>query len=186
VKAASRLRALPLSLLALAVVLTGCGVPSAGPEPIPTDVVLAEPGGITDTPPETGATVGVALVRGDRFVVVDRVVAALGREDRINAALDLLLASPDDRETRRGLTTAIPPDAAASAGLSGQRAVVDVDFGPAPINSTLAAGQIALTALSVPGVQSVVFTVDGVATDVPLPNGKDSNGPVTKDDYEPR
>jgi spore germination protein GerM len=112
------------------------------------------------------------------------VVDAGDNEQKVNSALDALLAGPDDRETRRRLTTSIPPDATAFAVLEGRRAVVEVDFGPAPVNSTLTAGQVALTTLSVPGVHSVVFTVDGVVTNVTLPSGKDSNGPVTAKDYK--
>jgi len=185
VTARRALRVLTLPVVLLALLLTGCGVPAGGPEPIPTDVAIVAPRESPTTSPETGRMVGVSWVKGDRLTVVDRLVAALGREERVNAALALLLAGPDEEASRRGLTSAIPPGSSAFAELSGQRAVVEVDLGPAPINSTLAAGQIALTALSVPGVQSVVFTVDGVATDVPLPNGRDSNGPVTADDYQP-
>ena len=173
-----------LSFIAVGLVASGCGVPSSdGPEVLPSDIAAIGPTTTNQVATDAAVPVGVAWIRGKRLMVVDRLVAATGREERVKAALGALVGGPDAAEQQARLTTLVPPDAVLTAQLSGRRAVVNLALGSGPVNQSLAVGQVALTTLSVRGVHSVVFTVDGTATSVPLPSGKESKGPVTARDY---
>ena len=174
---------LPLVVLFAA----GCGVPSSdGPEDVPSDLAAIGPSpGASSASPAVTATahVGVTWIHGQRLTVIGRRVVASGRSERVNAALAALVGGPTRAERKAGLTTRVPPDAVLLAEISGRRAIVNLDLGSAPVSQSLAVGQVALTALSVRGVHSVVFTVAGSAVPVPLPGGKESRGPVTARDY---
>ena len=173
-----------LALAVVATLATGCGVPSSdGPQVLPSDVAALGPSPADSAPANATVTVGVAWIQDRRLTVVNRLVAGDNRVGWVNAALGALVGGPNAVEQGAGLTTLVPPDAVLTAQLAGRRAVVNLDLGSASVNQSMAVGQVALTTLSVRGVRSVLFTVNGVPTDVPLPGGKASNGPVTARDY---
>jgi hypothetical protein len=58
-----------------------------------------------------------------------------------------------------------------------------VDTGIESVGLPLAVGQIAVTALAVPRVRTVVFSVDGLPTSVPLPGGRGDASVVRLSDY---
>jgi hypothetical protein len=173
-----------LAFAVVATLATGCGVPSSdGPQALPSDVVAIGPSPADSTPANATVKVGVAWIEDRRLAVVDRLVAGDNRVGWVNAALGALVGGPNAVEQETGLTTLVPPDAILTAQLAGRRAVVNLDLGSASVNQSMAVGQVALTTLSVRGVRSVLFTVNGIPTSVPLPGGKSSDGPVTARDY---
>ena len=174
-----------LPVVVVSLFVTACGVPSTdGPQALPPDIAVIRPAPTDTSVIDATQTVGVAWIRGQRLIVIDRLVAAEARAELVNAALGVLVGGPNTVEREEGLTTLVPPDASLTAQLSGRRAVVELQLGLAPVNQSLAVGQVALTALSVRGVRSVEFTVNGTPTSVPLPGGEESKGPVTARDYK--
>jgi spore germination protein GerM len=175
--------------LAASVALSGCAaLTSDGARPVDEDIaVLLEP---QVSPSATGTTapsqqVAVAWVRGRDLELAERLVPASTRQDELDAALLELVAGPDPLERDRGLTTLLPPDVVLVGDVKRARAVVDLTLTTPPGAGTLplVVGQIAMTALSVSEVRSVVFTVDGVPTEVPLPRTGDLARVVTERDY---
>lgn len=163
-------------LALLVAVTTACGVPpSDGAAPVDPDVAnLLERGAPGDTEVTAGQVDAVvAWVRDDRLVITTRQVAAETREQRLDAALAALLSGPGPEEQRVGLTTLLPPDLSVDGVVEGARVVLDLTAASTlePGRVPLAVGQTALTALGVPGVRRVTFTVDGEATRVPVPGG---------------
>ncbi len=164
--------------------LAACGVPSSdGPEPLSPDIDLITP---IATPSETEAAtvkVKVAWVSGHKLRLVDRSVVAHGRQAGVDAALTALVGGPDSSEQTKGFITLVPPDTILDPNLTGHRATVDLTLATTAANQQLAVGQIAMTVLATPGVESVAFTADGSRVSVPLPGGGRSEGPVTRHDY---
>lgn len=176
-----------------ALAISGCGVPSTrGAEPLPSDVAAiaqppdAEPttsGSESVAPPIMNPAV-VAFVHNNKLVPTTRVVEGRSRQEILNAALDGVIVGPDDSERAAGLITLLRPDASLSGVLSRHAAVVSVDFGQSPGGDpALAVGQVALTALGVPGVLKVLFLVDGSVVKVPMPGDRPDQRAVTARDY---
>jgi spore germination protein GerM len=145
----------------------------------------------TPTPAETTKQrlLTVTWVRGEKLVRAVRLGVAETRQQRLEAALDVLLSGPGPRERARGLTTLLPPDVVVRGEVKRARAVIAIELG-AGLESgglPLAVGQVAVTALAVPQVRSVVFTVDGAPTAVPVPSkrgsGRDTVRVVRASDY---
>lgn len=167
----------------IAVVLAGCGIPVDGaPEPISVD--LGDPGGIEEaTGPELEA-VSIYLVRDDLLVHVTR---DLPSPATLETVLESLVSGETEPEDRAGLRSSVPV---------GTRLLeVRVDEGVVRVNLSsdfaavggeqelLAVAQVVLTASRFEGVEGVVFELDGVRTDVPVPSGALAAAPVTQDDY---
>lgn len=172
----------------IASLVVGCGVPAAdGPQPVDSDIAqLLEPEP-SPAATETAAprAITVTWVRGDSLARSVRPGIAETRQEQLNVALDLLLSGPRPAEQIKGSTTLLPPDLLLSGELRKRRAVIEltVDTGLEPVGLPLAVGQVAVTALAVPRVQSVVFSVDGVPTPVPLPDGRGDARVVRLADY---
>ena len=176
---------------AAAVVLlaaSACAVPE-GSEARPVDSDIADllqpeetPTPIDTAPPQQ---VRVTWVRGEKLVPVERLVRAGSREDQLDAALFELAVGPGSAEQSRGLITLLPPDLVIDGTVRRSRAVLDLtvttqtEQGGVP----LAVGQLATTAMSVPGVTSVRFSVDGDRFDAPIPGGSRDKRVVTMKDY---
>jgi hypothetical protein len=183
-----------LAATALLVALTtaGCSVPAGDtPRPVDSDIaVLLEPE-ITPTPTEVARErlLTVTWVRGDTLVRVGGLGVADTRQDRLDAALAVLLDGPLPLGQEKGYTTLLPPDVQVTGDIKQARAVIALTVGTGlePGGLPLAVGQVAVTALSVPRVRTVVFTVDGVPTAVPLPGddgaGRDTARVVRLSDY---
>lgn len=179
-----RTTAIALAIVAV-LAMTGCGVSASdGPQPIESDIAeLLEP---QDEPtvPETEPKrlVTVTWVRGDRLARTPRIGVAETPQERLDSAFAALLSGPRAAEQTRGLTTLLPPDVQVSGEIKRRRAVVALDLGGGlePGGLSLAIGQVAVTALAVPGVQSVVFTVDGTPTAVPVPSSRGSGRDIVR------
>ena len=170
------------------VLVAGCGVPASdGPKPVDSDIAqLLEP---APTPTPTVTTeprqITVTWVRGDSLARVQRVGSAETRQQFLDVALAMLLDGPRSAEQIKGSTTLLPPDLQLTGEVQKRRAVIEltVDTALEPVGLPLAVGQVAVTALAVPRVRSVVFSVDGVPTPVPLPNGRGDARIVRLSDY---
>ncbi len=177
-----------VALAASLALLAGCGVPVGdGPRPVDSDIaqlLVPEP-----TPTATATAEQVKLtvtwVRGDSLARTQRVGVAETRQERLDVALGELLRGPRPAEQIKGFTTLLPPDVQVAGEVQRRRVLIEltVDTGIEPVGLPLAVGQIAVTALAVPRVRTVVFSVDGVRTSVPLPGGRGDASVVRLSDY---
>lgn len=177
-----------LAVLALA----ACGVSEGdAPRPIDSDIAgLLQP---EEQPPPVEATqqrlLTVTWVRGDKLVRAARQGVADTRQERLDAALSVLLGGPRRAEKSRGLTTLLPPDVVVAGEVMRTRVLIEIELGSGVESGglPLAVGQVAVTALAVPHVRSVLFTVDGTPTVVPVPSrrgpGKNTARFVRASDY---
>lgn len=180
-----RWRRLLAALLATTVAATGCGVPT---EDTPRVIEQPVPGRTPSTAPAVAASGPASerlyLVRDGALVAVQR---RLPREPDPQHLLADLLAGPTEAEQGRGLRSALAgSDVVASVEVWGVTAYVEV---PAAIEGTgrnddvLAFGQIVCTLTSRDGIERVVFTRQGVAIGVPLPDASLSQDPLRAADY---
>jgi len=179
-----------LGVVSLMALLAACGVPSSdGAEPLPEDISVVGPTSTSPAPVGSATTsVEVAWVDAqDRLQLVPRPVNAQTADERLSAAIGALVVGPIDAELDVGLTTTISSDAELQAELRGRRALIDiVEAGSSRPDPLLPVAQVAVTALSVPGVRSVAFVSDGDRTPVPIPT--DPSGverPLTLRDFGP-
>jgi hypothetical protein len=181
--------------LLVALAAAGCGVP-VGDAPTtiaPSDVPygLASP---TEASPSTASPVPradeplVFLVGpGDLLVPRGRGTGTGTPADRLDALLAALAAGPTEGERAEGLSTALPPGV--ELGVTGDDdGTVTVDLGgpvdaPSGRESRSAVAQVVLTATSLPGVDAVLLTRDGVPVEAPLPSGELTSAPLTEADY---
>lgn len=190
-------RALGVLAGAAVLLLAGsCGVPTDGgvhaidPGEIPSGIVEPAPATEPQPTPQAGeATPRVYFLgTGDMLVSTPRKLGNRQPPQLLAAVLQQLAEGPDPAEREDGLSTALPPelglklvelvDGRATIELSGEQV-------PASANlSTLAVGQIVLSATSVPTVSSVVLTRDGMRIEAPLGDGALSRLPLSESDYQ--
>ena len=188
-------------MVAVAVVavfgLAGCGIPVSGAaKAIPKSDVpfhLLDPATTSTTSPPVAPAVGVAetvfLVASDQHVV------PVSRDVRVPATLSdvlgALLEGPTATESAQGLQTFLVAGSRANvtATVTGGVATLDFDVDPAKElgpDQTLAIAQIVYTATQQPGVIRVAFQIGGQPTPVPVWNGVQVPGPVSRFDYLPQ
>lgn len=192
-----RLRA---ALVAGALVLAGCGVPvSASPDPIDPSSV---PFGLSDpasSSPSASPSPTTAVNAPHVYLVASaQPTKQLVRRSRSGqlpsdptAALALVLGDlaqgPNADDRAAGLTTAVPPGAVLTvAKLDGGTVTIDLsgDFANPPVaEQPQFAGQIVLTATSVPGVRQVLLTSGGQQLQLPVADGSITGLPLTASDY---
>ena len=162
---------------------TACGVPSDDkPRPIPDDRV---PFGLLDVEPAPGlATATVFMVAGDRLYPATRNVPAPLSPDKLFQAL---LAGVVPEEASRNIRSAIAPAVRGSvAEAVGGRLHVDLSAAFPTSTTTehaLAVAQIVYTLTSLPGVDSVTFSVLGRPVEVPAGDGTVRSGAVGRADF---
>lgn len=174
-------RRLVFGVLAL-LALTGCGVPlDAAPEPVeiePFEASVVEP-----TPVEGLEAVPMYLVEDGVLVPVTR---DLPPPRTVSSVLSSLLDGTTTPEERTGLRTSIPGETELiDVEMEGSTARIDLSRGFAAVGGDeelLAVAQIVLTVTELEEVDSVLFELEGVPTDVPLPNGALTDRPVA-DEY---
>lgn len=175
----------------------GCGVQlDEEPRPLAVESVpygLLEPAGSapsvsTDTLPATDESpaVSVFLVDNDGYLVeVRRPVAA---EPGVEQAVESLLAPVTDAERDAGLATAV----ASTTGLrrvirpDGSLVTIDLSSGVDDVSPDIvqvALAQLVYTVTAVPGVDRVLFQVDGQAREVPTGQGQSTAEPLSRLDY---
>ncbi|HEX5018658.1 MAG TPA: GerMN domain-containing protein [Actinomycetes bacterium] len=178
------------SVVCLAFALSACAVPE-GSEARPVDSDIAEllTPEVTPTPDVTEAPpqqpIHVTWVRGQRLVQVLRLEPVRTRQQKLDVAFNELRIGPRPTEQRRNLISLLPPDLIFEGDVRGERTVINLNGNLETPQSgvTLAVGQLATTALAVPGVRNVVFTIDGDRIRVPVPGGGKLKGVVEMRDY---
>lgn len=183
-----RLAALVLPVLAL--VATGCAIPtqsspsSMSPSKVPFGLLNPHLPATTTTQPKPSSFVQVKvffLNSSDQLTPAVRYVAAPASLDAIVRAM---LAGPFSSETGQGITTAIPSDVTLLSVLPPQNNIVTVNmnttFGTITGNNTeLAVAQIVTTIVTASGVNTgVLFEIDGQPASVPIANGSQVSAPV--------
>lgn len=108
-----------------------------------------------------------------------------GEVPEVAIALDALLTAD---EVPAGYSTAIPEDLGWAGSLEGTNQVVvslppKFESGGGTALMTARLAQVVFTATQVPGVDSVVFKIDGEVVDVFSGEGIVLDGPQTRDDY---
>lgn len=167
----------------MVVILGSCGVPLDS-EPVLVDIDYEPPPSVATTDAEGLVATLMFLVRSERLVPVTR---DLTEPIDPAAIVQSLLDGPTLPEERSQLRTAIPAGTTL-IGVEAQGAEVFVDLSREFVSvggeeEILAIAQIVLTLTSLDGVERVGFRLDGVATNVPLPNGALSQAPVSGEPY---
>lgn len=188
------LRALGALLLVLLVAagVGGCGAPRSGRLTVVDPTAL--PYGMATTPPTSTGTEPPATLRSGRgpqvFFVdgttqlrpVDVDVTGLAAPEAVRRLLGMLVQGPTAAQRDSGLATVFPPGTSLElTRLDRGTATVRVQLAvspPAPDALPLAAGQIVLTATSVPGVEEVALLDASGPVPAPLPGGRLADGPV--------
>ena len=168
------------------VLVAGCGVPpSDGAEPLDTEFSVVQPSVAPSTQASAAtSTVEIAWVNErERLELVMRPVVAETRQGELDAAFDVLVNGPDEAELAMGLSTTLSNDVELEADLRGRRAVVDVIEPGSSSDLLLSVAQIAVTALAIPHVRTVVFVSNGEATSVPVPQGPNTERPLKQGDF---
>jgi spore germination protein GerM len=186
---------LVLLLVAVTMASTACGIPTgSSPTPIAkADVPFhlldpVTPATVpTSLPPAVGVPETIYLVAPDQHVV------AVTRYLRVPASLTQILGAlvegPTQAESSAGLQSFLTPKITVSASLAGDVATVDFSDNPSPLvgpDQTLAIAQVVFTATQQPGVNGVVFEIDGQPTDVTTASGVQVPGPVSRSTYAPQ
>lgn len=182
-----RLRRIALAVGVLA--LAGCSPLTEGEaHEIADDAVpfgLLDPDAPALIPETEGVTVSVCLVGDDLLVATSRILE--GPVKPIDLLRSLSREVSDD-EARFGLRTALTdPDTIGGVTVRAGTAHVDLERVPSAGGGTsaVAVGQIVCTLTNQPGIGLVTFTVGGRPVQVPRPDGSLSDGPVSRDDFEP-
>ena len=155
------------ALVAAAFLVSGC---SCTPQVTPPETSRPEPPEATETvepqQPE-GAGVLVYLLRGEYLGVAKRTVEP--SQDAVvllRAAMDALVAGPNEDERAWGLGTVIPEDTRClGVELEDGLATVDLsaeyDTGGGSLSMLLRVAQVVFTATQFEGVETVAFKIDG-------------------------
>jgi spore germination protein GerM len=172
---------------------TALGLPLTSPSPVPSSPSLISP---SSSPPSEGVSLPSTSgsTRAASVYLVDdatnRLVAVHRSRNQIATLATLihtLLSGPTEAESAAGLTTAINTSPTVNKiTIQGSLAIIDLSSTFGDIRGAaevLASAQVVLTAVSYPGTDSVLFTLDGTATAVPLVSGVLSSSPLTYSDY---
>lgn len=189
----------PLAVAALTAglaMVSACGVPTGG---TPTTIAasdipygLAVPSPALTSAPSAAPQLAPSRIFfvGEGDVLMPRpreTTAGSSRREQLEYLLTALAEGPTGAERREQLSTALSPEVRLTvAELSDGAATIDID-GPAEAPSGLASrravAQIVLTATSVPGVDAVRLTLEGVPIEAPLPSGQLTSAPLTAAKY---
>lgn len=173
-----------VALIALWLAVVACGVPL---DPVP-EVVEGDVGA---PDPEVEELEADDRVAASLYLVDEGVIVPVTRNlpEPVNTItiLESLLGGTTEPEERRGLRTSIP-DGTQVLDLEQNDSTVRLDLSSdfAAVGGEeelLAVAQVVLSVTAVEGVEAVVFELEGVQTDVPLPNGALTDEPVSGSEY---
>lgn len=191
-RAPRRSPAVVAALVAVALVLSACGIATeANPRPLPKSQVpfhLLAPAGSTTTTTisPVGVQVVVYFLRGQKVAPVYRFVAA---PVRLRAVMQSLVNGPYDAERNQGLSTDIStPQIQVLSATVANSGVATVNFNQAIAGGSqqiAAVAQVVYTATAQTGVQSVRFEISGKPAPVPTASNVEVGRPVTRADYAP-
>jgi spore germination protein GerM len=169
------------------------GAPLGSPSPPPSSgpsSPSSEPSviGVPTSPSVTSNTLASSVYLVDdktnRLVAVHR---SRNQTATLSTLIETLLAGPTEAESAAGLTTAINTSPTVNKiTIQGSLAIIDLSSSFGEIRGAgevLASAQVVMTAVSYPGTESVLFTLDGTPTAVPLVSGVLSSAPLTFADY---
>lgn len=180
-----------------AVVIPSGDVPSVLSAPLGSPSIPSTPAPTSSGPmssvapspsPITGNSLSSSVYLVDdqtnRLVAVHR---SRNQTATLTALIHTLLAGPTQAESAAGLTTAINTSPTLNKiTIQGSMAIIDLSSSFGEIRGAgevLASAQVVLTAVSFPGTESVLFSLDGTPTAVPLVSGVLSSAPLTFADY---
>jgi spore germination protein GerM len=180
-----------LVLSALALVATGCAIPTQSspstmpPSKVPFGLLNPQrPTTTTTTQPKPTSFVPVNVFFLNSTGKLTAAIRYLPAPASLDTIIRAMLAGPFSSETAQGITTAIPSDVAVLSVLPPQNNIVTVNmntaFGTITGNNTeLAVAQIVTTIVTANGVTTgVLFEINGLRTSVPIANGSQASGPV--------
>lgn len=183
-------------VLALALVLAGCGVPTGGApatipaEDVPFGLALPSPSPTPTAAPEASTVTARVHWIGAADAVVPRVreVSGTTRRERLASLLAQLVAGPTQAELDEELSSALPPTIQLVVTDFEDDGTATIDLVARPqelsgVSGRRAVAQIVLTATSVPGVHAVLLELSGESIEAPLPAGALTAGPLTAQDY---
>lgn len=179
----------PAAVVALALVLTGCGVDiETTHRQVPADRVPEQLGAPPPAPPTAdrpgAAAFTVYLVRDKALAPAPRaLIGTVTAADRLSA----LVAGPSQDEAASGLRTTLPEGPRLTVTkVAGGVATVDLAADLTAIGGpeqVLAVAQIVFTATEDPAVQAVAFTADHRPVGTPTGDGSIAEGPVQRTDF---
>jgi hypothetical protein len=182
---------------AAALMMTSCGLPGGGSvrtiddASVPYRLLESDPPSPGPLQPEgdPGPVPVVFWVTGDHRVVPEATGASCDApvEVLVDRLLNTLASGPSEGARADGRSSAVPADVGLEAvGIVAGTVEVDIELDTSISAEQLpvAVGQLVLTVLSAPTVQSVVVVSGGEPIQVPLPGGALTDGPVTAEDYK--
>lgn len=171
--------------------VVGCGVQlddeprEIAADALPFDLLETSTTGAptTTTPLPTFQETSVFLVDNDDYLIAVRRQLPGG----VREAIGSLLTPPTEAEVKSGLSTDIAPSVSLR-GISGpEDGLVTIDLASdgteSPEISRLAFAQLVYTATGLPGVDRVLFQVNGQAREVPTGEGQSTAEPLSRVDY---
>jgi spore germination protein GerM len=170
-------------------VLSGpLGSPSATSSHEPPTSSGPASAGASSSPSIIGSSLASSVYLVDdktnRLVAVHR---SRNQTATLSTLISTLLSGPTEAESAAGLTTAINTSPTLNKiTIQGPLAIIDLSSSFGEIRGAgevLASAQVVMTAVSYPGTESVLFTLDGTPTAVPLVSGVLSSAPLTFADY---
>jgi spore germination protein GerM len=145
---------------------------------------------VTSPPPSSEeivtptSTIYLVDDRTDKLVAVHR---PRTQTATLTGLVQSLLSGPTAAESAAGLATAINTSPTLNKiSTNGSLATIDLSASFGEIRGpgeVLATAQVVMTAASFPGIDSVLFSLDGTPTSVPLVSGELSSAPLTFSDY---
>lgn len=169
--------------------VSSASAPPSSTEPAPSSPSSLGPSSIGATTPATTSSPVASAVylvddKTNRLVAVHR---SRAQTATLRTLVETLLTGPTEAESAAGLTTAINTSPTLNKiTIQGSLAIIDLSSSFGDIRGAaevLASAQVVLTAVSYPGTESVLFTLDGTPTAVPLVSGVLSSSPLTFGDY---
>jgi len=169
-------------------VLTGpLGSPSAPASPEPPASSGPSSIGVPSSPSISSVLASSVYLVDDKTNRLVAVHRSRNQTATLSTLIQTLLAGPTEAESAAGLTTAINTSPTVNKiTIQGSLAIVDLSASFGEIRGAgevLASAQVVMTAVSYPGTESVLFTLDGTPTAVPLVSGVLSSSPLTFADY---
>jgi spore germination protein GerM len=181
-----------LAVVAAASLVAGCGI-DVDESPRELSAVpfgLLDPSTTTTTERLTQAprfqATSVYLLDNDDYLVEVR--RQLPGEVRVVSSIGSLLTPPSEAEVNGGLRSAISSTTELRGVVGPEAGLVTIDLSSemsdvSPESVRLALAQIVYTATAVPGVDRVLFQVDGQAREVPNGEGQSTAEPLGRIDY---
>ncbi len=178
-----------LGAVVLALAVVGCGVPTdaqprqVDPDQVPFDLLDPDQRSAADESTTGNAT--IFLVDSDGQLVERRRRVPDGND--VVGVITALLAGPGRTESTLGLRSAVPSGTILLGVVGPDNGLVTLDLSATVADiprqdQRAALGQLALTAIAIDGVNSVLFALNGEAQPVPGADGQLTDEPLVASD----